>query len=282
MFRYRTGVPGGICPTGSGRGRRCGNGITASPPTGPGIGCWRRCRPTPTPTARSTGTSVSTPRSHVLISIRQRPSGRTGGGPASTQGAGSNDKNLQKPQCCHGEPGDHALGRSRGGLSTKTHAAVDGRGRPLAILLTPGQAGDAPMCLPVLAAIRVGHHGPGRPRTRPDRVLGDKAYSSRAIRAHLRERGITSVIPEPDDQKGHRTRRGAAGGRPVSYDPITYRGGTTSNAPSTSSRTGARPGHPLRQARRHLPRRPRPRRRTHVATAIRRCALAAGRPSGRG
>ena len=39
------------------------------------------------------------------------------------------------------EPGDHAVGRSRGGLSTKIHAAVDGRGRPLAILLTPGQAG---------------------------------------------------------------------------------------------------------------------------------------------
>jgi len=109
-------------------------------------------------------------------------------------------------------------------LSTKTHAAVDGRGRPLAILLTPGQAGDAPMCLPVLAAIRVGHHGPGRPRTRPDRVLGDKAYSSRAIRAHLRERGITSVIPEPDDQKGHRARRGSAGGRPVTYDRTAYRG----------------------------------------------------------
>lgn len=53
---------------------------------------------------------------------------------------------------------------------------------------------------------------------------GDKAYSSRTIRAHLRHRGITSVIPEPDDQKGHRARRGAAGGRPVSYDPVAYRG----------------------------------------------------------
>ena len=80
------------------------------------------------------------------------------------------------------------------------------------------------MCLPVLAAIHVPRIGPGRPRTRPDRVLGDKAYSSRAIRDHLRQRGITSVIPEPDDQKGHRVRRGSAGGRPVSYDLIAYRG----------------------------------------------------------
>lgn len=125
--------------------------------------------------------------------------------------------------CCKDEPGHHALGRSRGGLSTKIHAAVDGKGRPLAILLTPGQAGDAPMMLPLLAQIRVARPV-GRPRTTPCTVLADKAYSSRAIRAHLRERGITSVIPEPDDQKAHRKRRGARGGRPVSYDPEAYRG----------------------------------------------------------
>ncbi len=107
-----------------------------------------------------------------------------------------NDKNSR---CCGDEPGDHALGRSRGGLSTKIHAAVDGRGRPLVVLLTPGQAGDAPMMLPLLAGLRVGRPL-GRPRTRQDRVLADKAYSSRAIRAHLRARGIGSVIPEPDDQ----------------------------------------------------------------------------------
>src|SRR6202165_558307 len=50
-------------------------------------------------------------------------------------GARLNDKNSR---CCRDEPGDHALGRSRGGLSTKVHAAVDGRGRPLVILLSPG------------------------------------------------------------------------------------------------------------------------------------------------
>lgn len=79
------------------------------------------------------------------------------------------------------------------------------------------------MMLPVLAALRV-ERPHGRPRTRPDRVLADKAYSSRAIRAHLRSRGIGSVIPEPDDQKGHRQRRGPRGGRPVTYDRSAYRG----------------------------------------------------------
>ena len=42
------------------------------------------------------------------------------------------------------------------GLVTKIHAAVDGHGRPLVILLTPGQVGDAPMKLPLLAGLRVG------------------------------------------------------------------------------------------------------------------------------
>lgn len=80
------------------------------------------------------------------------------------------------------------------------------------------------MCLPVLDAIRVPRVGPGRPRTRPDSVLADKAYSSRAIRAELRRRGITAVIPEPRDQQGHRKRRGSRGGRPVTYDIDAYRG----------------------------------------------------------
>jgi len=80
------------------------------------------------------------------------------------------------------------------------------------------------MCLPVLDAKRVPRVGPGRPRTRPDSVLADKAYSSRAIRAELRRRGIVTVIPEPRDQQGHRRRRGSRGGRPITYNPIAYRG----------------------------------------------------------
>lgn len=122
------------------------------------------------------------------------------------------------------EPADHAIGRSRGGLSTTIHHAVDGHGRPLVVLVGPGQGGDAPMCLPALDAIRVPRVGPGRPRTRPDSVLADKAYSSRAIRSELRRRGIVAVIPEPRGQRGHRRRRGSRGGRPVTYDADAYKG----------------------------------------------------------
>jgi transposase len=75
----------------------------------------------------------------------------------------------------------------------------------------------------LLAGIRVPRPGAGRPRTRPEQVLADKAYSSRAIRGQLRSRGIVAVIPEPRDQQGHRKRRGSRGGRPVSYDAAAYK-----------------------------------------------------------
>ena len=55
-------------------------------------------------------------------------------------------------------------------------------------------------------------------------MRADKAYSSRAIRGLLRSRGIRSCIPEPDDQRGHRLRRGSQGGRPVGYDVEDYKG----------------------------------------------------------
>ena len=75
----------------------------------------------------------------------------------------------------------------------------------------------------VMAGIRVRRRGPGRPRTRPARVLGDKAYSSRALRAHLRRRRIRATIPEPADQVRHRAARGHRGGRPPVFDAEAYK-----------------------------------------------------------
>ena len=123
-----------------------------------------------------------------------------------------------------GEPADHALGRSRGGWTTKVHLAVEAGRKPLATVLTPGQAADSPQFIPVLGRIRVPRRsGPGRPRTRPDRVLADKAYSARANRAHLRRRGIPATIPIKADQQAHRQQKGSAGGRPPTFDPDLYR-----------------------------------------------------------
>jgi transposase len=63
----------------------------------------------------------------------------------------------------------------------------------------------------------------GRPKTTPDVVLADKAYSSRAIRTHLRRRGIRAVIPQPSDQVAKRKRRGRSGGRPPAFDREAYK-----------------------------------------------------------
>lgn len=95
--------------------------------------------------------------------------------------------------------------------------------RPLVMIVGPGQGGDSPMFPHLLDALSVPRIGPGRPRTRPVRALGDKAYSSRANRALLRSRGIQAVIPEPDDQIAHRRRRGSNGGRPVGLDAEIYK-----------------------------------------------------------
>ncbi|ODA69145.1 Transposase DDE domain protein [Streptomyces sp. AVP053U2] len=63
----------------------------------------------------------------------------------------------------------------------------------------------------------------GRPRTRPGAVAGDKAYSSRGNRSHLRKRRIKAVIPEKKDQAANRKKKGSAGGRPVSHDADLYK-----------------------------------------------------------
>ena len=92
------------------------------------------------------------------------------------------------------------------------------------IALTAGQAGDSPMLKVLLADLAVARLAGGRPRTRPDALLGDKAYSSAGNRELLRRRRITTVIPQPEDQIAHRKRRGSAGGRPPDFDATTYKG----------------------------------------------------------
>lgn len=121
------------------------------------------------------------------------------------------------------EPADHALGRSRGGLSTKIHLSCEQGQKPLSIVITAGQRGDSPQFQAVLEGIRVPRLGPGRPRTRPDRALGDKAYGSAANRGYLRRRGIKCTIPQKKDQVRNRKNRGRAGGRPPAFDPEIYK-----------------------------------------------------------
>ncbi len=132
-------------------------------------------------------------------------------------GVSSNYENLLD------EPADHAIGRSRGGLTTKAHLVVDGNGRGLSLLLTPGQAGDSPMLPQVLDGIVVPRLDSGAPRRTPEQLIADKAYSSSANRNLLRHKRISIVIPERSDQIANRKRRGSAGGRPPELDRTTYK-----------------------------------------------------------
>jgi transposase len=84
-----------------------------------------------------------------------------------------------------------ALGRSRGGFTSKIHCLADARGRPIAFLLTPGEAAD---CKAYETLIEL-------PEQTPDALLADKAYDTDDIRGDLKERRIKAVIPPKSNRK---------------------------------------------------------------------------------
>jgi len=122
-----------------------------------------------------------------------------------------------------------ALGRSRGGLTTKIHLAGEGKGRPLGAVLSEGQRHDSTQLERVLDEIRVprrtrdGAPKRGRPRKRPERLLLDKGYAYRKCRRALRRRGIAALIPERKDQREQRRKKGSRGGRPCRFSREEYR-----------------------------------------------------------
>jgi transposase len=79
---------------------------------------------------------------------------------------------------------NQALGRSRGGLTSKWHLAVDSLGRPIRFLLTGGQANDAANALPLIAGFTAAH------------LIADRAYDSHAILDHAENIGARPIIPQ--------------------------------------------------------------------------------------
>ena len=78
---------------------------------------------------------------------------------------------------------------------------MEGRGKPVAFVLTPGQRHEATVFEELMTEGAVKRPGRGRPRIRPGRVCGDKGYSSRKIRAYLRRRGIRYTIPRKTNER---------------------------------------------------------------------------------
>ena len=77
------------------------------------------------------------------------------------------------------------MGRSRGGLTTKVHALVDGKGLPLRFELSPGQAHDAPLAAVLLDDLQADCF-----------VLGDKAYDADWIRELIEAQDAAANIPD--------------------------------------------------------------------------------------
>ncbi len=88
----------------------------------------------------------------------------------------------------HNEDSDQALGRSRGGFSSKIHTKVDSLGMPLKFIITGGQRADSTQAIPLMA---------GSPC---DALLGDAGYDTDSFRSYLEAASIEAVI-KPSGQR---------------------------------------------------------------------------------
>ena len=93
----------------------------------------------------------------------------------------------------------------------------------MARVVTAGQRHDTVAFAAVMADLKILRSAGTPSRTRPDRVLADKAYSSQKIRNQLRARGIRATIPQPANQIQGRKARGSKGGRPPAFDKAIYK-----------------------------------------------------------
>ncbi|TQE17230.1 hypothetical protein SipoB123_37270 [Streptomyces ipomoeae] len=89
------------------------------------------------------------------------------------------------------------------------HLACDGQGRPLAVLVTPGQRHDSICARPLLERIRVPRTSLSRSRSWPDHVIADKAYNSCGFRAYLTSPALMGA------QTRHRPHRHPGKDRPT-------------------------------------------------------------------
>ena len=114
------------------------------------------------------------------------------------------------------EPADHALGRSRGGFSTKIHILCDRDGHPLHFHLTPGQAHESTALKPLLEGADAQLvDSAGQPVAWPAALAGDKGYRADWIDEFLMNMGIIPVIPSKENED-----RDA---RPIEFDREAYR-----------------------------------------------------------
>ena len=81
------------------------------------------------------------------------------------------------------------------------HLRCEGAGKPITFVLTPGERHETTAFEHLMEQGAVKRAGRGRPKLRPKRLVGDKGYSSRKIRAYLRRRGIRITIPRKANEQ---------------------------------------------------------------------------------
>jgi len=93
---------------------------------------------------------------------------------------------------CQKNAGEQALGRSRGGFSTKIHALCDSYGNPLRFILTPGQRSDFVAAPELLKGYS------------PQAVLADKGYDADYLIEQIQLQGAIAVIPPKKNRRQQR------------------------------------------------------------------------------
>ena len=94
-----------------------------------------------------------------------------------------------------GKGGGKGVEKGFKGKGVLIHSIVDACGRPLAVCVTSAKADERKQVLPMLDSINIQTGRPGRPRSRPKQLAGDKGYDAKWLRDELRKRNIRPELP---------------------------------------------------------------------------------------
>lgn len=99
------------------------------------------------------------------------------------------------------------IGNTRKGKGTKPKALVHGHGIPLGVLLSPANLAESQLAEATVATVAAPRPGPGRPQQKPERIIADRGYDSRALWERFKARGIQLIVPHISTRK-HRYQDG--------------------------------------------------------------------------
>lgn len=88
------------------------------------------------------------------------------------------------------------MGKTRHGKGTKWMVVSCGEGVPIGCLVRSANPFESTLTEAVLETIRVPRPGRGRPRSKPKRLIADRAYDTNALRRRMAQRGIDLIVPD--------------------------------------------------------------------------------------